>query len=495
MAIPTFRTERQQTLPPDEEKAGDIFSRLGYRIADAVADLVDNSVDADAESVHIRFIRSETGIHSVVIADNGEGMSSDELTEAMRFGSRSRKSGSQLGKYGIGLKSASLSQADKVTVLSRRGRSMVGRRWTLANVKKNWTCDILFEKEVRDAFRIRFGEFEISRSGTIVIWEDLEHLQALPNHVDAVLTRTKKELLTELGIRFHRFLESHELSISIDEQWAFDEPGEVSTYVTGLDPFGYEQAPHKDYPAHLKLKIANSELPIECHIWPPNSRTPNYKLGGGRVALRQGFYFYRNNRVIQAGGWNQVRADDGEPHFSLARVKIELPSTLDSLFKLDVTKSRLDPAPEFTRALLTATSPGGITFDKYIEQAERTYRKQKTKERARFPVVPGAGLSASAQRAITVILKEDGGGRPTKVSFKWARLDSDEIVRVEAGLPIVLLNSRFRRDLSEGDRNDAPVLKTALMFLLQDDIGKSFLTKVSEERLQRINQALIASLK
>src|SRR5689334_21021348 len=100
MALPVFRPERQETLPPDEEKSGDIFSRLGYRIADAIADLIDNSVDAEASKVHIRFIRADDGIHSVVIADNGIGMSDGELKEAMRFGSRSTKSGRQLGKYG-----------------------------------------------------------------------------------------------------------------------------------------------------------------------------------------------------------------------------------------------------------------------------------------------------------------------------------------------------------------------------------------------------------
>ena len=495
MALPTFKTVRQETLLPDEAKSGDIFARLGYRIADAIADLVDNSVDAAATNVHVRFVRTEAGIHSVIIADNGSGMSEDELTEAMRFGSRSSKSGEQLGKYGIGLKSASLSQADSVTVLSRRGRSMVGRRWTLANVKRKWACDVLHDKEVREAFAGPFGQFRIARSGTIVIWEELEHLQALPNQVDKVLARTKKELLTELGIRFHRFIESGRLAISIDEQSAFEEPGEIPTYVSPLDPFGYEQSPHRDYPVVLKLRVNNSVFPAECHIWPPRSRTPNYKLGGGKVALRQGFYFYRNDRVIQAGGWNQVRADDGEPHYSLARVKVELPSSLDSLFKLDVTKSRLDPAPAFMRALQGAETSNGITFDKYIEQAETTYRKQKTIDRARFPVVPGSGLSVKAQRAIASILKENGTARPTKVSLKWSRLDSDEIVKVEAGEPVVLINSRYKRALSEGGTGDAPVLKVALMFLLQDEIGKSFLTKVSEERLQRINLALIASLK
>ena len=140
-----FDVSSTESLPPDEAKAGDIFSRLGYKIHDAIADLVDNSVDAKASVVLIRFVRSPNGIHSVIIADNGSGMDAADLQEAMRFGSRSTKSSTQLGKYGIlyGLKSASLSQAEVVTVLSRRGNAYVGRRWKLENIKKNWASEIL----------------------------------------------------------------------------------------------------------------------------------------------------------------------------------------------------------------------------------------------------------------------------------------------------------------------------------------------------------------
>ena len=369
MSLPSFKSERQEHLPPDDEKAGDIFSRLGYRIADAIADLVDNSVDANASKVHIRFVRSTEGIHSLIIADNGEGMDEDQLREAMRFGSRGTKHSGQLGKYGIGLKSASLSQAEKVTVLTRRGKNVYGRRWTLAHVKDNWTCDILREKEVRDVFSMKFGEFLIAKAGTVIIWEELEHLQALPDHVDSVLSRTKKELQTELGIRFHRFIESGRLAIGIDEQFVFDEPSDIPTYVSALDPFGYERSPLPDFPLKLPLQVGAVRFGVECHIWPAKSHSPNYRLGGGKVALRQGFYFYRNDRVIQAGGWNQIRADDGEPHLSLARVRVELPASLDSLFKLDVTKSRLDPAPAFRKVLLDSIGKDGSTFQKYIDRA------------------------------------------------------------------------------------------------------------------------------
>lgn len=495
MSILSFSVASHEALPPDDAKAGAIFSRLGYRIADAIADLVDNSVDAKAKNVHIRFVRISGGIHSVMIADNGAGMDEGDLREAMRFGSRSAKAESQLGKYGIGLKSASLSQADRVTVLSRRRKTMIGRRWSLANISEHWKCELLRSSDVAKAFVNSFGEFTITSSGTIVIWEELEHLKALPDNVDKVLDRTIKELSTELGIRFHRFIESERLAISIDQQFGLEQPTDTPIYVSALNPFGYERVQTTGYPATLAIKLGSVEVDAECHIWPARSKAPGYRLGGGKVALRQGFYFYRNDRLIQAGGWNQLIADDSEPHLSLARVSIDLPATLDSKFKLDVTKSRLDPGPEFGLALQRAKGQNALTFKKYHLDAQKAYRKQKAVDRARFPLIPGQGVSVKAQKAIAGILRETGAGRPGKVIFKWSALDSDEIVRVVPGQLILLLNSKYRAKLIEGGSNDAPVLKIALLFLFQQHLEKSFVTTVSADWLQRVNLALIASLK
>ena len=495
MGIFELEAAMQESLPPDEGKAADIFSRLGYSIADAIADIVDNSVDAGASRVHLRFARSAEGIHSVLIADNGSGMSDKDLREAMRFGSCSTKSGKQLGKYGIGLKSASLSQARTVTVVSRQGRTMVGRRWTLENVKKNWTCEILRTGPLSPVFKTQYGDFHIKKSGTVVIWERLEHLAALPQYLDQVLEKTRREISIELGIRFHRFIEDGRLAISVDEQFGLDEPTGIPVFVTALNPFSYETSGHSDYPVNLHLKIEGTSVVAECHIWPAKSKAPGYRLGGGKVALRQGFYFFRNDRVIQAGGWNRTRGDDSEPHLSLARVKIDLPSVLDSMFKLDVTKSRLDPTPLFISVLMDAATTRGVTFEKYTGDAGATYRTQKKKEAARFPLIPGPGLPISAQRAIATILGEKGVGRPKKVTFKWTTLDLDEVVRLDAERDVIHLNARYRRRLTEGASGDAPVLKVTLMFLLQEELEKSFVTRKAQEWLLRVNAALLASMK
>lgn len=492
---PRLDVERVEVLEPDSARVGDIFTRLGYKIPDAIADLVDNSVDARAKNVLIRFVRSNEAIHQVVIADDGEGMDEETLLEAMRFGSRGRKSKNQLGKYGIGLKSASLSQADTVTVLSRQGKSFVGCRWTLENIKKNWVCQVLKTDGVRAAFDLNCGAFKIGRTGTIILWERLEQLRALPQYLDTVLQRAENELSIELGIRFHRFLERDALNLYIDQQFIGEPEPQVQKPVLPLNPFSYEKSGHSSYPITLRLNVGGERLDAECHIWPPLSRnSPGYRLGKGKVALRQGFYFYRNDRVIQGGGWNGVRIDDGEPHLSLARVRIDLPAQLDSIFKLDVTKSHLDPAPQFVQALHAAES-NGITFAKYVEQADSVYRKQKKKDGAKFPFIPGAGIASKARKAIEHILDEEGAGRAKRVDFRWSKLDHDEVFRIDAREGVILLNLRFKKELVEGGRDDAPVLKVALLFLLQDDLAKAFQTKTSIAWCQRVNMALIASLK
>jgi hypothetical protein len=491
---PTFTVERSESLEPNDQKAGDIYSRLGYRISDAIADLVDNAVDANASRVLVRFVRSAGGIHRVLLVDDGHGMNAETLREAMRFGSNVKRGSTQLGKYGIGLKSASLSQAEIVTVLSRIGRAHVGRRWTLANIKKRWSCEILQDKGIREAFRMKYGHVNVAKSGTIIVWERLEHLRALPTNIDAVLEKTIDELSVELGIRFHRFLEKARLKIAIDQHFVGEGEPETSRYVTPLNPFDYPASGHSDYPLTLKLDVDGTRVDVTCHIWPPKSGSLGYRLGGGKVALRQGFYFYRNDRVIQAGGWNGLRADDSEPHLSLARVEVDLPPALDSLFKLDVSKSHLDPSPHFFQALEKTTS-NGIGISKYLEQAQAVYRRQKTKEGAKFPFAPGAGFSAKARKAIAEILDEKGTGRRRTVRFTWSQLDHDEVVRVDADRATILLNQHFKRELVEGRRRDAPVLKLTLMFLLQPELSKTFKKKTAAAWLQRVNHAMIASLK
>lgn len=488
---------RSEPLPPDEAKAADIFARIGYTIEDALADLVDNSIDAKAKNVLIRFVRSSTGIHSILIADDGKGMDDKTLREAMRFGSRTTKGKVELGKYGIGLKSASLSQAQTVTVLSRQHGKTLGRRWTTENIRKGWQCDVLDHVQCNKLFSSDLGAVRIGLNGTIIVWEHLEHLKAQKDTLSRVLDRTIQRVSNELGLKFHRFLakKSGSIGIYIDQQDVMEETAGIPIPIRPLDPFSYQASGSKDYPQTLEITLQNNQtLELECHIWPPKSSAPGYKLGGGKVASRQGFYFYRNDRLIQAGGWNSCQSDDAEPHLSLARVRIELPSSLDSLFKLDIAKSMMDPPAAFLPAL-EAANAGGFTFRKYIRDADSVYRQQKKKESAKFPYIPGAGFPAKARTKIKTVLKELGVATPEEVSFKWRALGPDEVVLIDNENLELVLNSRYKKSLESASSDDAALVKLLMLLLFQPNLKKSFETEKGRDWLQRVNLALLMTLK
>src|SRR5262249_35177819 len=112
--------------------------------------------------------------------------------------------------------------------------------------------------------------------------------------------------------------------------------------VQPLDPFSYNHSGARSYPKEFRIDIPQlGLLPCTAHIWPPRTKELGYKLGGGSVARRQGFYFYRYDRLIQAGGWNNYR-EDGEPHLSLARVAIDLPPKFQGFFSIRFNKAAID---------------------------------------------------------------------------------------------------------------------------------------------------------
>jgi hypothetical protein len=492
LAKMTISSIGMEPVPPNEAKAADIFSRVGYKLEEAVADLVDNCIDAGAANVLIRFVRSTQGIHSLLVADDGHGMNEQSLLEAMRFGSEGNKGTTALGKYGIGLKSASLSQAQTVTVLSKRKNRSVGRRWTVENIREGWQCERLSPSQCTDFLGQDFSPVAMPEHGTIVIWERLEHLKAMSGNVDKVLEKSKRRLTVELGIKFHRILSRGSVAIHIDDIDLTEEEPSLAIPVFPLDPFEYVNTGSADYPKLLNIPIGKkASLELTCHIWPPNSNAAGYKLGGGKVASRQGFYFYRNDRLIQAGGWNGILADESEPHMSLARVAVDLPSELESVFKLDIGKSSIDPPADFHIGL---TESGQHTqFRKFLIDAEAAYRGQKKKESAKFPFVLGAGVPKSVRTKVRNALQESGLPASREVRFVWSALDPDEVIQLEGNLQTIHLNRRYKSDLVAETGHEGALIKLLVLLLFQDDLGKSFLSGLGKERLRRINQALIGT--
>src|SRR5207244_3948409 len=182
----------------------------------------------------------------------------------------------------------------------------------------------------------------------------------------------------------------------------------IRARINSLDPFGYPSSGKAGYPKVFRAVIPDvGALEAEAHIWPAYSDSLAYKLGN-KTAARQGFYFYRNNRLIQAGGWNGVVQHETEPHSSLARVRINLPSVLDSTFGLNIQKSAIVVPPGFQEAMMGAVAEDGETFEDYRRTAQLVYRQHGRSVRRLKTPIPRTGLPKKLRTNAAGIPHADG---------------------------------------------------------------------------------------
>ena len=212
---------------------------------------------------------------------------------------------------------------------------------------------------------------------------------------------------------------------------------------------------------------------------------------GNRAAASQGFYFYRNDRLIQAGGWNGLLQNESEPHGSLARVRVDMPPQLDALFGLNVQKSSVIVPPGFIEAVTSSKSADGSSFEHYRHYSHEVYRKKDKRASRSIPLVPGGGIPMAAQRTIREELSPDSL-RPRQVDFVWTELHDDELFRLDREKRRILLNRTYRADVLRGfnaSGADVPVLKMLIYFLLESDMDQT--GSLSRNRkLQQINRIL-----
>ena len=488
-----------ESTPPDPRRTKDAFSRIGYSLEEAVADLVDNSIDARATDVLVRFLYDRKSIRRVFIVDNGRGMREETLRDAMRFGSTLKHKKSDLGKYGIGLKSASLSQCEQFAVVTRAGSEISGRRWSAASFQKDWLCEKLDRAGCKNLLDARWSGVDLGKSGTIVMWDDLTNLQAGDLPASETVNKAVLGLANHLGLVFHRFLEKEdEFRIRLDSQFVGLPEFDIAQFVTPLNPFGYGETGAKGYPKEFKTTLAGvGDLTLVAHIWPPKSRKSGYTLGGGKISSRQGFYFYRNDRIIQAGGWNGYRGDDAEPHLSLARVAIDIPPGSEGHFDVMVQKSKVSPPRDFVGAVRNAKA-GTATFAEYVAQAVKTYRAEGKAEQAdERKLVPWGGLSAKSRREAREILATDEG-RIRRINFRWKPLDAEVVFSLDRPRGIINLNELHRQTIlgaARKSRNDAELFKSTLFLLVRDYFDRKPLTRGRVEFLEACNKLLLGSLK
>ena len=180
-------------LPPDSGGSVRALARIGYDLPDALADIIDNSIDAKASRVEITLFRNDTDITAITIADNGHGMDDTALRHGMQFGTRIDHGPTDLGVFGLGMKSASLSQSKSLTVITRCNGVFAACRWTEASIKRDWQCEILDPTAAGAFFLLAYSRgHQPTASGTVVIWDKLTRVKTshAKNDLDEFLTQT-----------------------------------------------------------------------------------------------------------------------------------------------------------------------------------------------------------------------------------------------------------------------------------------------------------------
>lgn len=328
---------------------------VGYSLSAAIADIVDNSIAAGAQNVWIDFYWN--GAASVItILDDGRGMAEAELVEAMRPGTANPlddRHPNDLGRFGLGLKTASFSQCKNLSVWTKRGsKSIQGRCWDLGYVAKHNEWRLRKDMPYPDI--PQFVRLSQQTTGTLVVWSVLDRVvddkaQASDQDAHRNFIGRIKEVRDHLAMVFHRYLSgtasssAAPLAIRINGK---DEESRISPW----DPFeGGSRAKPQLFPAE-EISYRAQNVTVRGYVMPHKDRLSDIeysRMGGPRGWLaQQGYYIYRNDRILVAGDWLKLghsRSWPKEEHYKLARLSIDIPNSMDLDWALDVKKSNARP--------------------------------------------------------------------------------------------------------------------------------------------------------
>lgn len=462
--LTAVRTTGSLILPP-EPRALEALGR-NHSLEAAIAELVDNSIDASAEHVLIRFVRDGRRLIRLLVVDDGSGMDEAQINTAMTVGGSRAYQDAEIGRFGLGLKAASFSQARSVTVVSRSANTeAIGRAWQDERAKRDYACEVV-DPAFAAALLAEDWGFSDSGTGTVVRWDDVKGFPAIGDEAatERFLQSSIASIRSYLGLVFHRILESG-LAIYIDVEDAGDVV--VRTEVQPLDPFGYPRTGAIGWPKSLVAGHGARRVVLECHIWPGRSNAEEFRLDGATLD-RQGLYVYYNERLIQRGGWNGLSHPDKQ--LNLARVAVHISGDIETMLVLKPEKNGIEVGPAFVPAVHDARSKDGATFASYLEIARGTLKEANRRRRVRAAMLPaGRGFDPRVRRAFK---NEFPQKDEDPVDIRWRRLAGDDFFLIDRESSTLWLNSAYRTSLAggrTGTLNDLPVVK-ALLFLLVENI-------------------------
>jgi len=427
-------------VAPDASSLFESIRAHGYNLPTAIADLIDNSIFAGCKNVWIDF-RWEGDDSWISVLDDGSGMTEKELTNAMRLGSSNpinKRDKSDLGRFGLGLKTASLSQARRLTVVARRnsGRS-IARRWDLDHLAQTSNSGWQLLKEPHRGSRERAALLKDKGilQGTQVLLEKLDRVLSdkagkqtekdRQDHFLRQIDHTRKHL----GMVFHRFISRTRKPVRISVN---DKP------VEPWDPF---LADHKATQAFEpeQIKISNhAAVTVRGYVLPHRDRfesSQEHTLAAGPDGwnAQQGFYVYRADRMIISGSWLGLKWQQ-EEHFKLARIALDIPNSMDHEWNIDVKKSGAEP-PAVLRARL-------VGIAKTVrEEAKKVYSHRgkygARKKRPQLVTQPWKTVKKSGEYSYKIDRKHPILEPLIKTCSASARKELDALLRlIEETVPV-----------------------------------------------------------
>lgn len=326
-------------LPAKSNNLANNFRGAGYILETALADLIDNSIYAKSTNVFINLIWDESDSY-IEIIDDGDGMLRNDLIKAMTWcevPTTEDRDKSDLGRFGLGLKTASFSQARRFTVTSWREGEHYSMCWDLDTMGSNWHCEcsdegLITPSQALDAIKVN------PKSGTHVLWTNLDSLNTefgmvdLQRQGEADFYNAIDYTQNHLKLHFHRLLNSN-FNIYVNNQ-----------KVEKFDPFFANHDATQRYEENISI-AQKGTIKITAYLLPYKDKCNKKDLkimnSGKGLFDTQGFYVFRNKRLISFGNWFSLFAKSEATKY--ARVVIDLPNTMDDIWEIDILKKEASP--------------------------------------------------------------------------------------------------------------------------------------------------------
>jgi len=348
LLINNMSTVNKVIVPPNPGRLMDSMRDTGYHLTTAIADILDNSITAKADLIEVNIEQLFGNILRVSIIDNGYGMNKDELVSAMTYGSPKKTDPKSLGKFGLGLKTASSAFCKRYSAISRKlgSNETWSATWDLDTVEETneWALELnrATDKQVELLNKVA------KTQGTLILWEKVDRILREEDRRDdkkrnKVLQKIEKDLNKHVARVFQRYLSNSQKNTS-----------GVGIYINGVkvepwDPFCVDETDtHVAINQIQKVELEDgtiAEFKIKGYVLPRTEQfsTPENAQRAEIKNDNQGIYIYRENRLIDGPHWMELVQK--EPHYSLARLELSFSYDLDEAFNVDIKKSRISLNP------------------------------------------------------------------------------------------------------------------------------------------------------